>query len=61
MLDHVKIDYMASKAEDPHWNDLNELERRLIELIRSMSERDQQKIRRVTEVMVMSYGKKNHQ
>jgi hypothetical protein len=61
MLDHVKIDCMASKTEDPRWNDLNELERRLIELIRSMSERDQQKIRRVTEVMVMSYGKKDRQ
>lgn len=61
MLDHVKNDSMALNTKDPHWNDLNDLERRLIELIRSMSERDQQKIRRVTEVMVMSYGKIDRQ
>lgn len=61
MLDHDQVDCMASKNEDPHWNDLNDLERRLIKLIRSMSERDQQKIRRVTEVMVMSYGGNDHQ
>lgn len=61
MLDYVKNDSMASKTKDPHWNDLSDLERRLIELIRSMSERDQQKIRRVTEVMVMSYGKIDRQ
>lgn len=61
MLDHVKNDCMASKTKDLRWNDLNDLERRLIELIRSMSERDQQKIRRVTEVMVMSYGKIDRQ
>ncbi|TFF13048.1 hypothetical protein EXW72_03175 [Pseudomonas sp. BCA14] len=60
MLDHIQVDRMASKNEDPHWNDLNDLERRLIKLIRSMSERDRQKISRVTEVMVMSYGWNDH-
>ncbi|WP_379555833.1 hypothetical protein [Pseudomonas sp. MD332_8] len=61
MLDHVQIDCLTSKNDQPRWDDLNDLERRLIQLFRSMSERDQQQIRRVTEVMVMSYGVNDRQ
>ena len=56
MLDHVQIDCLSSTTDDLDWSNLNDLERRLIRLFRSMTDGDKQQIRRVTEVIVMSYG-----
>lgn len=56
MLDHVQIDCFTSATDDLDWSNLNDLERRLIKLFRSMNDGDKQQIRRVTEVIVMSYG-----
>lgn len=56
MLDHVQIDCLTSTTDDLDWSNLNDLERRLIRLFRSMTDGDKQQIRRVTEVIVMSYG-----
>ncbi|TFY85778.1 hypothetical protein DYL59_24395 [Pseudomonas kairouanensis] len=56
MLDHVQIDCLTSTTDDLDWSNLNDRERRLIRLFRSMNDGDKQKIRRVTEVIVMSYG-----
>lgn len=61
MLDHVEIDCLTSTTDDLDWNNLNDLERRLIWLFRSMNDGDKQQIRRVTEVIVMSYGGENRQ
>jgi hypothetical protein len=56
MLDHVQIDCLTSTTDDLEWSNLNDLERRLIRLFRSMNDGDKQQVRRVTEVIVMSYG-----
>jgi hypothetical protein len=56
MLDHVQIDCLTSTTDDLDWSNLNDLERRLIRLFRSMNDGDKQQVRRVTEVIVMSYG-----
>lgn len=55
MLDHVKNDTLTRTADDFDRTNLTDLERRLISLFRRMCDRDKQQLRRVTEVMVMSY------
>jgi hypothetical protein len=61
MLDHVKIDCLNSTEDDLDWGNLNDLERRLIRLFRSMNDGDKQQVRRVTEVIVMSYEVEDRQ
>ncbi|OEC65159.1 hypothetical protein A7D21_33345 [Pseudomonas sp. AP19] len=61
MLDHVKIDCLNSTKDDLNLGNLNDLERRLIWLFRSMNDGDKQQVRRVTEVIVKSYGVEDRQ
>ncbi|MDD1138585.1 hypothetical protein M5G22_13610 [Pseudomonas sp. TNT2022 ID233] len=53
------LDYVVTKADNIgtdtfDWSGLTEVERRLIQLYRRMCERDQEQVRRVTEVFVLS-------